>query len=237
MKLFFTYIKDAINYTFSDIFGIWVISTLLTITSLISKDAYIDKFWSIITVTLLIVAGYGSYVSWYTLKGSDEHPQLNKNTIKKLTWEGFKKSVIIFIYSIGLTFLYHQAKTNFTSENLLISTIYMILFLLLYLCLIGGLLNRYLYHGEFKKAFDLLEIIKLISIFDLKSFIMVIVAVIISQTFTISVVIGFNTGFSFIEFIHFLSTYFLSPFLYITIKRLVGLTIYNLLKESKIERK
>lgn len=45
---------------------------------------------------------------------------------------------------------------------------------------------------EFKKAFDFVEIVKLISLFDLKSFIMVICEVIISQTFSITVVIGFN---------------------------------------------
>lgn len=122
-----------------------VICVLFTITSLITKDGYINPFWRIFAVTLLVVMGYGSYVSWYTLEGSDEHP--NFRNIKKLTWVCFKKSIITCIYSTGLTFCYHQSKTNFTSENLLSDVIFAILFILIYLFLIGGLLNRYLNHG------------------------------------------------------------------------------------------
>ena len=181
------------------------------------------------TVTLLIVMGYGSYVSWYTLKGSDKHPKINN--LKKLIWEGFKKSAITFIYSIGLTFFFHQMKVNLNS-NIIIALISAILFVLIYLCLIAGLLNRYLHRGKFIEAFNLVEIINLLRLFDIKSFIRVIVAVIISQVFAISVVIEFGPGFSMTEMLMSLSTFFLAPFFYIAAKRLVGLNVRELLKNT-----
>ena len=152
MKLFFANIRDAVKYALSDKKGIIIISALLTITSIINKDGFLNSFWKLFTVTLLIVMGYGSYVSWYTLKGSDKHPKINN--LKKLIWEGFKKSVITFIYSIGLTFFFHQAKLNLNG-NIIIALISIILFVLIYLCLIAGLLNRYLHKGQFLKAFNL----------------------------------------------------------------------------------
>ena len=229
MKLFLENIADAVKYALSDKKGIILISALLAITSFINKDGFLNSFWRLFTVTLLIVMGYGSYVSWYTLKGSDEHPKLNN--LKKLIWEGFKKSVITFIYSIGLTFFFHQAKVNWNG-NIPIALIFIILFALTYICLIAGLLNRYLHKGQFFKAFNLLEIIDLIRLFDIRSFIRVVAAVIISQTFAISVVIGFTDGFSLTELLFSISTLFLAPFLYIAAKRLVGLNVRELLKNT-----
>ena len=201
----------------------------MAITSLINKNGFLNPFWKMFTVTLLIVMGYGSYVSWYTLKGSDKHPKINN--LKKLIWEGFKKSAITFIYSIGLTFFFHQMKVNLNS-NIIIALISAILFVLIYLCLIAGLLNRYLHRGKFIEAFNLVEIINLLHLFDIKSFIRVIVAVIISQVFAISVVIEFGPGFSMTEMLMSLSTFFLAPFFYIAAKRLVGLNVRELLKNT-----
>ena len=229
MKLFLENIVDAVKYSLSDKKGIIVISALLGITSLINKDGFLNPITKLFTVTLLIVMGYGSYVSWYTLKGSDKHPKINN--LKKMIWEGFKKSVITFIYGIGLTYCFHQAKVNITG-NITLAVIFIILFAGIYLCMISGLLNRYLHKGQFLKAFNLIEIIDLIHIFDLKSIIRVIIAVIISQAFAISVIIPFNDGFSMTEILFSLSTFFLSPFLYISTKRLVGLNVRELLKKS-----
>ena len=66
-----------------------------------------------------------------------------------------------------------------------------IMFVLTYLCLIGSLFNRYLHYGKITKAFNLVEIYKLIRIFDTKSFLKVLIAVIISQAFALTVIIGF----------------------------------------------
>ena len=229
MKLFLDNVSDAVKYALSDKKGIIIISALLGITSFINKDGFLNSFWRLFTVTLLIVMGYGSYVSWYTLKGSNEHPKINN--LKKLIWEGFKKSLITFIYSIGLTFFFHQVKVNLNG-NIIIALISIILFALTYICLITGLLNRYLHKGKFIEAFNLFEIIELVSLFDIKSFIRVVTAVIISQAFAISVVIGFTDGFSLIELLMSLSTFFLSPFFYIATKRFVGLNVRELLKNT-----
>ena len=229
MKLFLGNIGDAVKYALSDTKGIIIISALMAITSFINKNNFLNSFWRMFTLTLLIVMGYGSYVSWYTLKGSNNHPKINN--LKKLIWEGFKKSVITFIYSVGLTFFFHQTKLNLNG-NMIIALISIILFVLIYLCLITGLLNRYLHKGKFTEAFNLFEIISLISLFDIKSFIRVVTAVIISQIFAISVVIGFTNGFSLIELFMSLSTFFLAPFFYIATKRLVGLNVRELLKNT-----
>lgn len=230
MKLFMNNIVDAVKYSLSDRKGIVIISALMGITSFVTKNAHLNPFWKMITITLVIVMGYGSYVSWYTLKGSDEHPKINN--IKKLTWEGFKKSVITFIYSIGLTFFFYQTKVNLNS-NIILALIFIILFALLYICMIAGLLNRYLHKGQFLKAFNLFEIIDLMRIFDIRSFIRVICAVIISQAFAITVVIEFGPGFSMTELLMSLSTFFLAPFFYIVAERFVGLNVRELLSNTK----
>ena len=108
MKLFLGNIGDAVKYALSDTKGIIIISALMAITSFINKNNFLNSFWRMFTLTLLIVMGYGSYVSWYTLKGSNKHPKINN--LKKLIWEGFKKSVITFIYSVGLTFFFSSNK-------------------------------------------------------------------------------------------------------------------------------
>ena len=191
MRLFIDHIKESIDYTLSDKTGIIIVSSLVSIACFINKNSLSDPILKVINVFLLIVVGYGSYVSWYALKGRDEHPRF-KNNMKRLVWEGFKKSIILFIYSGFLYVLLSLAKQNYMNGNLIFAVCFTILFVLLYLCLIGGLLNRYLHKGKFMEAFHLREIINLIKIFDTKSFIKVIIAVIISQTFAALVVVKFN---------------------------------------------
>ena len=231
MKLFATHIKDSIDYALSDKLGMLIVSSLVTLASLVNKDAFTHPFFKLFNICLLIVVGYGSYVSWYTLKGRDEHPHF-KNNLKRLIWEGFKKSVIIFIYSGFLWLVARQAKHNFINGNLIIAVCWSILFVLIYLCLISGLLNRYLHNGKFLEAFHLVEIINLIKLFDNKSFIKVIIAVIISQTFAALVVVKFNETFGLFELIYSIATFFLSPFLYIATKRLIALNVYELLENQ-----
>ena len=120
MRLFVGNLGNAVKYALSDRKGIIICSALMAITSIITANHRLNSFWGMFCVTLLIVMGYGSYVSWYTLKGSDEHPKINN--LKKLIWEGFKKSVITFIYSTGLTFFIHQAKV-YLNSNIIIAII------------------------------------------------------------------------------------------------------------------
>ena len=230
MKLFLGHVKESINYALSDKTGLLIVSSLVSIACFINKNSLSDPILKVVNIFLLIVVGYGSYVSWYALKGRNEHPRF-KNNMKRLVWEGFKKSVIVFIYSGFLWLLARLVKQNYVDGNLIFAVCFIILFILIYLFFIVGLLNRYLHKGKFIEAFHLFEIIVLIKLFDTKSFIKVIVSVMISQAFSASVVIPFTKGFSLIDIIYSIATFFLAPFLYVATKRLIALNVYDLLEK------
>ena len=231
MKLFFRHVKESIEYAFADKKAILVICVLMAITAIIYKNGSVNPILKLVTVTLLIVVGYGSYISWYTLKDSDEHPKF-KN-LKKLIWEGFKKTFITFIYSGFLVLFFFLAKQSFDNGNIIIAVFLAILSALIYLFLIIGLLNIYLHGGEFFKAFNLVEIHNLILSFEFKSLIKFIIVILISQIFSITIIIVPFEEVSASEFIYSIATLFLSPFLYIANKRLVGLNVRELLKNRK----
>ena len=231
MRLFIAHVKESIEYALGDKVGLLIISSLVSIACFINQDSLSDPILKVINVFLLIVVGYGSYVSWYALKGRDEHPRF-RNNMKRLVWEGFKKSVIVFIYSGCLWVALRLAKLSHEDGNLILAACFVILFILIYLCLIAGLLNRYLHRGKFIEAFHLREIISLMKIFDTKSFIKVIFAVMISQAFSASIVIPFSHGLSLAGIIYSIATFFLAPFLYVATKRLVALNVYDLLEKT-----
>lgn len=105
-----------------------------------------------------------------------------------------------------------------------------------YLCLMGSMFNRYLNNGKILKAFDLVEIYKLIRIFDTKSFLKVLTAVIISQTFALTVIIGFYGELNAVKVTISVSSFFLAPFLYIAAKRFIGLNVRQMLEKSGIKK-
>lgn len=230
MKSYVGHLKNSFDYAVQDKLALVILSSLIFIASLINKDISSIPHLKLFNVSLLIVTGYGSYVAWYTLKGRDEHPRF-KNNLRRLIWEGFKKSCITFVYSGFLFALSIQIKQSYTNEYFLFALFWLILFGLVYLCLIAGLLNRYLHKGKILEAFNLVGIINLILLFDFKSFIKVIVAVVISQTFAVLVVIGFNKGFSLLELVFSILTFFLAPYLYIAMKRFIALNVYDLLEK------
>ena len=235
MRLFVDHIKESIDYALSDKVGLVIISSLVSIACLINKHSLSDPILKVINILLLIVVGYGSYVSWYALKGRDEHPHF-KNNMKRLVWEGFKKSVIVCVYSGFMYVLIRLAKQSYADGNLIFTACFIILFVLAYLCLIAGLLNRYLHKGKFIEAFNIPKIINLMKLFDPKSFIKVIVAIMISQTFAVSIVIEFNQGIAIFEIIYSIATFFLTPFLYVATKRFIALNVYDLLENKKIKK-
>lgn len=236
MDSFFTQIKKAIDYALSDRKAIVLIGTLVFINSIIGKLDDSFPLWKLILkISVFFVVGYGSFISWYSLKGSDKHPDIAN--YKKMLWEGFKKSTITSIYSVGLVFIFVFAKRNIAEGNIMFALIGIVLFVAVYLTMIAGLMNRYLNRGKYLKAFDIHEIIKLMSLFDVKSFLKVILAVIISQTFMILVIVGFSDGFTLADFIYSIAAFFLAPFTYFATKRLVGLNVYDLLNKSGLKRK
>ena len=167
MKLFYENIKDAIRYALSDRYAILVIGTIFLSASLINK--YASNIFRLSNLILLYVVGYASFISWYTINGQDKHPRLNN--VKRMAWEGFKKSTITIFYSIFLALAAINANSFYSSGNYLPAILLTILFAMIYLTLIGGLFNRYLNGGVFLKAFDVPEIVRLLRSFDNRTFI------------------------------------------------------------------
>ena len=234
MNLFYTQLKDAVNYALSDRNAIIAVGLLAAVASVVAKDSNLSAVWKIFRFTIFFIVGYGSFISWYTLKGEDRHPDLRN--YKRIFWEGLKKSAIISVYSVGLTFFKHHAGNFFAAGNYLPAAAFAVLFVLNYLLMIGGLFNRYLNHGKFLKAFDLPEIWRLLKIFDAVSFIRVLIAVIIAQGIIVLTIIGFGKGFNIGELIFLFAAVFLVPFLFFTTKRLVGLSVYHLLEKADLLR-
>jgi hypothetical protein len=137
---------------------------------------------------------------------------------------------------MGLTFCSYHCKCNIAQGNFLFSLIFAVLFAIIYLLLIGGLFNRYLNRGQFLKSFNIFEIIKLLMIFDFKSFIKVIIAIIIAQASTVLILSGFNDGFSLFELLYSIAAFFLAPFMFFATKRFVGLNVCDLLEKSGVKR-
>lgn len=221
-------IMDSLKYAVSDWKVIVILGIILVANSIVSKYDFISSsLWRSMNFFMIFVVGYGSYVSWNTLKGSDKLPDF-KNP-KKLFWEGLKKSLIIFIYSIPLTYIIHIIST---SDNRLILIIATVAFMILYLIMIAALLNRYFHHGEFLKAFSFFEIADIVSIFNFESFLKVFIPVLISHVFVVSIVLQFDKGFTAIEIAYSLFVFLLAPVLFLAAKRLVGIQIRKLLQNN-----
>lgn len=82
----------------------------------------------------------------------------------------------------------------------------------------------------------MVEIYKLIRIFDTKSFLKVLTAVIISQTFALTVIIGFYGELNAVKVTISVSSFFLAPFLYIAAKRFIGLNVRQMLEKNGIKK-
>lgn len=234
MNLFYSQLKDGVRYAISDRNAIIVVGLLALIASIVRKDDNLPDICNLFNLTIFFIIGYGSFISWYTLKGENRHPDLRN--YKRIFWEGIKKSAIIAVYSIGLTFFKHHAGNCFAQANYLPALALAALFAANYILMIGGLFNRYLNHGKFLKAFDIPEILRLLKMFDLVSFIRVLIAVVIAQGVIILIIIGFGKGFTVGEIIFSIAAVFLVPFLYFSTKRMVGLSVYNLLEKAGMLR-
>ena len=235
MNQFYNHIRDAISYGLADRKAILLIGALVVVVSMLRKDDCLRPIYQVFNVTIFFYVGYGSFISWYSLKGSDKHPDIRN--YKRIFWEGFKKSTIVAVYSIGLTFFGYHGKLSFADGNILFGIGCVIVFSVIYLIMIGGLFNRYVNRGKILEAFNIPEILRMMSIFDLKSFIKVLIAVIISQVFSVLIIMGFSEGFTLFEIIYSIFAFFLAPFLYFATKRFIGLNVRDLLEKSGIERK
>ena len=94
MKEFIHDIVSAIEYAFKDPLAIFVIGIIMMVVSIINKhSATTVSFLIVFNVFMMVVVGYGSYISYYTINGIDGSPSIMN--FKNLMWEGIKKSFII----------------------------------------------------------------------------------------------------------------------------------------------
>lgn len=181
--------------------------------SIVNKYFEYLSMFHLSNILMLVAIGYGSMVSMYTISSSDTLPEIRN--IKRIVWEGIKKSLIIAFYTIFLSYLFHHAKIHYLNGKGPLFVICAILFALVWLILIGGLLNRYFHNGAFFKAFNLVEIFRLFTSYDKVTFVQIIIFVIISQLFVVTVFVNFHKGFSLVELAYSVLTFFLAPFLFI----------------------
>ena len=120
------------------------------------------------------------------------------------------------------------AKIFFENQNYLMSALCFVIFIIIYLILIGGLINRYLNNGRVLKAFNIVEIMVLLKRFDLKLFLQLLIAAVIAQLFAILSIIDLHQGLTLAELLASVPVFVRAPFLYFATKRLVGLQVRKL---------
>ena len=205
-----------------------------------------NRIIPIITSILVFVEiGYGSRIVFKGLLGENKPPQYNK--LKKLVWEGFKKYCIILIYGIVgfkkyciiliygivMTFLFNYAQSYFLADNIPLSIIFFILFIFVYLTLIGAILNRYENNGKFFKAFDYNEIFGLLKDYGAKYVLIIFICAVIAQTFTVTCFVDITPNtLSLLEIGISILTFFLAPITAISTKRLVSLNLRRVYDEK-----
>lgn len=235
MKTFIQNFRNAIRYSISDWKIIIIIGSLMFLISFLNKisvtDPIISKIIFVISNLLLFLeVGFGSKIVATSIQGEAKPPKLNK--IHKLIWEGLKKTIIIGIYIYILKHIIIQAQF-YASKISPICVIFYLLFLIVYILLILGLINRYNYNGSFIKAFDFKEIFKLFRKIKIKNLVFVMICAGLSQITAIQCFIDLNMGFSIIEAAHTIITFFLAPWILLTTKRFIALNVGDLLKSMK----
>lgn len=242
---------DAIRYPFLDWKTLLTIGTLIFAITITNKanlskidlaisilEGLIPSYFNsneivlILSILLLFLEiGYGSKIVYKGLLGENEPPRLNK--IKKLLWEGFKKYCIIVIYGIVMTLMLKHAKSYFFTGNIPLAIVFFILFNLVYLVLVGALLNRYENKGKFTKAFCYNEILGLMRDIGAKDVLTIFICAIIAQVFVVSGFVDispetltlFEIGISVL-------TFFLAPISLLSTKRLISLNLRRVYTEK-----
>ena len=244
-------LKDAIKYPFLDWKIIIITGSILFAISLLNKSdmSKIDLAISVLksldfsnlnqnriipiitSILVFVEIGYGSRIVYKGLLGENKPPKYNK--LKKLVWEGFKKYCIILIYGIVMTFLFNYAKSYFLADNIPLAVILFLLFLFVYLTLIGSILNRYENNGKFFKAFDYNEIFRLLKDYGAKYVLIIFICAVIAQTFTVTCFVDINPNtLSLLEIGISILTFFLAPITAISTKRLVSLNLRRVYDEK-----
>lgn len=227
-------LKQTWNFTFSDLKTLLYLGCIYFIMASLNTFSWNNNLLNIIKyilshLFLFLSVGYGSYISLYTLKYSDTLPKFKH--IKKLIWEGIKKSTIIAIYFFIMDILRYIAEYYLEFNHIEIYILLIILSALTYIVLVLALSNRYLRDRKFLEAFNFKHIFLLFRHVQLKKFILVVILVMFSHIFVISCYIDSVNPFGLFELPLSFITFILTPFLYVFNKRLIAIHIREMFED------
>lgn len=166
MKTFLRHIKNSIQYPLYDWRILLILGIIIFLISLLNKISLKNPLLSyslfiISEVLLFTEMGYGSKIVYTGIKGENKPPLFDKYL--NLIWEGFRKTCIFLTYTSALAFLHREAMTIVWTDNsnLILKIVCCLAYCLIYLILIGSILNRYEHNGKFITAFNFKEIYEL----------------------------------------------------------------------------
>ena len=168
--------------------------------------------------------GYGFRIIYRGLIGENKPPKFNE--ILKLIWNGAKNYCVYILYAIIMSFLFKYTQSLFTTNNYPLAIIAFILFIFVYILLIGSLLNMCENRGRFMKAFKYNEIYDLLKDIGAIDTFTILISLVIAQTFAISCFVDIHPNtLTLLEVIYSILTFFLAPIALISTKRLISLNL------------
>lgn len=231
-------LKDIIRYTFSNYKTVLLIATLMLV---ISALGYISENRSdiispiaaiLLDILIFIEVGYGAEIIRTSYLGHDTPPKLTN--IWDLIKEGFKRTLIYLAYGL-ISILLFRIETYFPFYSIE-AAVCDFLIIVVNVLLSLGMINKFIHNNEFKKAFNLKEMLMLFKQYKLKKLIYVIISILISQSFVISCIVDIHPGLTIIDVILAILTFFLAPLTLISTKRLIGLTFKEIIPKNWKEK-
>ena len=228
---------DALRYPFLDLKIVLIIGIILFAISILNKLSFSDCVersivLGISSLLLLLEMGYGFRIIYKGLIGENKPPKFNE--ILKLIWNGFKNYCVYILYAIIMSFLYKHAESSFFANNYPLAIICFILFIFVYVLLIGSLLNMCENRGRFVKAFKYNEIYDLLKDIGAIDTFTILISLLIAQTFAISCFVDIHPNtLSLLEVIYSILTFFLAPITLISTKRLISLNLRRVYSEKE----
>ena len=220
---------DTLEYPFLDLKIILIIGVILFSISILNKLNFNDCVEkSIILIIssflLLLEMGYGFRIIYRGLIGENKPPKFDK--ILNLIWNGFKNYCVYILYAIIMSFLFKHAQSLFSANNYPLAIIVFILFIFVYMLLIGSLLNMCENRGRFVKAFKYNEVYDLLKDIGAIDTFTILISLVIAQTFAISCFVDIHPNtLTLLEVIYSILTFFLAPIALISTKRLISLNL------------
>lgn len=230
-------IIDAIKYPFLDFKIIIIIGAILFTISILNKLSFSNCFeksaiFIVSSILLLLEMGYGFRIIYKGLIGENKPPKFDE--LLKLVWNGFKNYCVIFMHAIIMSFLFKHGKSLFFANNYPLSIVCFILFILVYVLLIGSLLNMCENRGRFIKAICYNEIFDLLKDIGTKDIFTILISLVVAQIFAISCFVDIHPNtLSLLEVIYSIITFFLAPITLISSKRIISLNLRRVYGEKK----